>query len=606
MGRLSLRARRPADDDAAERVVIPRQTTVLRPVTSLRPLGVLRVQPFRTPLLDRRGWRALRLDPAGLVAGTLFALVATTPSLLPRSWLFQAYVSGISGAIGYGIGVLLAWLFRRTAAHPWLIARLRRHLPHRIRRAAWPVLLVAVPLGLLVQLVIASDWQRQVRELVGLPEETSAGWLRALPVVIAVAAAIIAFFRGLRLLVRLVARLLGRWRLPRRLAQVIGLLVVTALTLGLFDGVALSWVHNFADTVSRASNEKVPPNVHQPQQPERSGSPVSLSSWDSLGWYGQKFVTAGPTRAQMAAAAAIPADSVLPPIRVYVGLKGHDSAAERAALAVAELDRTHAWDRAVISLVTTTGNGWVDYHTPEALELMYGGDVATVATQYSFLPSWLAFLWDRDEAVADAHAVFAAVSARISALPAGHRPKLLVYGESLGATASESVFTGLADIRARADGVLWVGPPHANRIWSELVTRRDPGSPEVAPVYSGGLVVRFGSRPGDWQLPEDPWLHPRVGYLMHATDPVVWWSPQLLFSRPDWLTEPHGDGVSPAMSWYPVITFWQLTADLANALYVPDGYGHNYSHELLDAWAQIAPPAGWTTADTARAHAAMG
>jgi uncharacterized membrane protein len=59
------------------------------------------------------------------------------------------------------------------------------------------------------------------------------------------------------------------------------------------------------------------------------------------------------------------------------------------------------------------------------------------------------------------------------------------------------------------------------------------------------------------------------------------------------------------MSWYPVVTFWQMTADLANALYVPDGYGHNYSHEMLDAWARVAPPPGWTASDTARAHAAL-
>jgi uncharacterized membrane protein len=606
MGRLPVTVRPPTEDDAPERVLIPRQRALARPVAALRPLAVLRGLPRETSLLDRRGWRALRADPAGLVVGTLFALVATTPSLLPRSWIFQAYVSGISAATGYGIGVLVARAVRRTPATSRLTARLRRSLPHRIRRAAWPVLLVAIPVSLLVQLVVASDWQRQVRVLVGLPADTSAGWLRALPVIVAVAAAIIAVFRGLRLLARLVARLLGRWRLPRRLAQVVGLLVVTTLTLGLFDGVALSWAHNFADTVSQASNERVPPGVQQPQQSERSGSPASLSSWDSLGWYGQKFVTAGPSPAQMAAGAGIPAASVVPPIRVYVGLQGHDSAVERAALVVAELDRTHAWDRAVIDLVTTTGNGWVDYHTPEALELMYGGDVATVATQYSFLPSWLAYLWDRDRAIEDAHAVFAAVSARITGMPAGHRPKLLLYGESLGSTASESVFEGLADIRAKADGVLWVGPPNANQIWGGLVARRDPGSPANSPVYSGGLVVRFGSRPGDWQQPEAPWLEPRVGYLMHPTDPVVWWSPRLLFSRPDWLKEPHGDGVSPAMSWYPLITFWQLTADLANALYVPDGYGHNYSHELLDAWAQIAPPSGWTALDTARAHAALG
>ena len=38
-------------------------------------------------------------------------------------------------------------------------------------------------------------------------------------------------------------------------------------------------------------------------------------------------------------------------------------------------------------------------------------------------------------------------------------PRLVVYGESLGSQGSEAAFTTLADIRAQADGVLWVGPP---------------------------------------------------------------------------------------------------------------------------------------------------
>lgn len=629
MGRLPLRARRfstaragavvhgeapddrSADDDAPVRDTVPAPRRGgegpgrARPIPVLHPIAVLRAGHGVTPLLDRRGWRAFRLDATGLVVGTLFALVAMTPSLLPRSWIFQAYVSGISGAIGYGIGAALSGLFRLTPAYGWLTLRVRLFVPARVRRAVWPVLLAAVPVSLLVVLVFASDWQRQVRLLVGLPEETSAGWLRAMPVIILIAAVIITFFRGVRLLVRIITRLLRRWRLPLLVARAAGLFIVVALMLGLVDGVALRWAHNFADTVSAASNDK-PGGVHPPRQPERSGSPASLVSWDSLGYYGQKFVTVGPSRAQMAAAAGIPESQVVEPIRVYVGMKGHDTAAERAQVAVAELDRTHAWDRAVICLVTTTGNGWVDYHTPEALELMYGGNVATVATQYSFLPSWLAFLWDRDRAVADARALFDAVSARIQQLPAGHRPKLVVYGESLGAVGSEAVFSGLSDVRARTDGALWVGPPNSSDIWRSLVERRDPGTLEVSPVYDGGLVARFGSRPSDWSRPAGEWLQPRVAYLMHPTDPVVWWSPRLFYERPAWLVQPRGDGVSPAMTWYPVITFWQMTADLANALYVPDGYGHNYSHELLDAWAQVAPPPGWTAADTARAQAATG
>jgi len=95
-------------------------------------------------------------------------------------------------------------------------------------------------------------------------------------------------------------------------------------------------------------------------------------------------------------------------------------------------------------------------------------------------------------------------------------------------------------------------------------------------------------------------------YLMHASDPIVWWSPDLLFSRPDWLVEPRGEGVSPAMSWYPVVTFWQVTVDMANAQSPPDGYGHNYGSMMLEAWLLISAPEGWTDADTDRAREVVG
>ena len=56
------------------------------------------------------------------------------------------------------------------------------------------------------------------------------------------------------------------------------------------------------------------------------------------------------------------------------------------------------------------------------------------------------------------------------------------------------------------------------------------------------------------------------------------------------------------MRWYPVVTFWQVTADLGNAASPPMGYGHNYADQLLDAWVIVAPPPDWTDADTDRAR----
>jgi uncharacterized membrane protein len=91
-----------------------------------------------------------------------------------------------------------------------------------------------------------------------------------------------------------------------------------------------------------------------------------------------------------------------------------------------------------------------------------------------------------------------------------------------------------------------------------------------------------------------------VVYLQHPSDPVVWWSPRLILRRPDWLEEPQGPDVLPQMRWYPLVTFWQLTADLANAERVPPGHGHGYGALVADAWAAILPPDGWTEADTVR------
>ncbi len=87
-------------------------------------------------------------------------------------------------------------------------------------------------------------------------------------------------------------------------------------------------------------------------------------------------------------------------------------------------------------------------------------------------------------------------------------------------------------------------------------------------------------------------------YLQHASDPVVWWSPNLLLHAPDWLREPRGADVSPSMRWLPWVTFWQVSADLAFSTGVPDGHGHVYKAEYVDAWAAVAQPDGWTTQDT--------
>ena len=78
--------------------------------------------------------------------------------------------------------------------------------------------------------------------------------------------------------------------------------------------------------------------------------------------------------------------------------------------------------------------------------------------------------------VSSGRALVEAVVAWWRTLPQDHRPRLLLYGESLGVVAGEAAFGGLADLVGSVDGVLWVGPPRSSRIWDQLVARRDPGT----------------------------------------------------------------------------------------------------------------------------------
>jgi len=234
-----------------------------------------------------------------------------------------------------------------------------------------------------------------------------------------------------------------------------------------------------------------------------------------------------------------------------------------------------------------------------ALEYMYAGDTAVAAMQYSYLPSWLSFVVDNDRARESGSALFDAVYARWAERPAGHRPKLLVFGESLGAFGGDGAFADLDDVRRRTDGALWIGPPNGTALWRRAVDDREPGSTEALPVYRPD-VVRFGANAADLHSPGPPWNTPRVVYLQQSSDPIVWWSPAMVLRRPDWLRERAGRDVTAGMRWYPGVTFVQTTADLMVANDAPPGHGHRYGTAPVDAWAAIAAPSGWTEEHSAR------
>lgn len=499
-------------------------------------------------------------------------------------------IAGIAAAIGYGLGVLAASIWRAFADRE----------PRRPGRRAWQVYVVSFVVLFAAAFALGQYWQYEIRRLMGVTDYN---------IPLAVVSPIIAalFFglilmigRGLRGLYRWLAKLLDRW-IGQRAAKATGWIVIAGLVYLLVTGLLLNGLVSVMNSAFSVRNTMTAEGVHPPATSLHSGGPGSLVPWNTLGWQGRKFAGTGPDAAPSASdIAKLAGHPGMEPIRVYVGSASAGDAEAQASLAIRELERTGGFHRKNLLVVTTTGSGWVDPALVDSFEYLSSGDCATVAIQYSYLPSWISYLVDQSKAREAGRTLFDAVYGVWSALPTDRRPRLFVAGESLGSFGGESAFTGEYDLHNRTSGALFAGPPNFNTLFREFTDHRDPGSPEVQPVFQDGRIVRFASDPTTVIPPKGPpWEGGRILYMMHASDPIVWWSPRLIFSQPDWLSEPRGKDVLATMFWMPFVTFWQVTADLPFSTGVPAGHGHTYTAEYVDGWNAVMQPSGITPGELA-------
>ena len=537
--------------------------------------------PEPSPPTAATSRRRFRYTLPGAWVALAFACLAFTPSLLPRTALLQGVVCGISAAIGYGVGVAGAWTWRAFADRD----------PRPPRPGAWRAFAISAAVLLVVALVLGQWWQAQLRDLMGAPTPNLL-LLVLLPLVaVALFTGLVAVSRSLRGLYYWVAGRLRRWMGPRA-ATALGRVAVVVVTWLVVSGLLLNGLAALADRGFSVRNSTTAEGVEQPTSPLRSGGPGSLVSWESLGRQGQTITGTGPSAAEIA---AFTGSSAKAPIRAYAGTVSAEDVEQRAKLAVADLERAGGFDRGYLLVATTTGSGWLDSGATDSFEYLTGGDSAIVAMQYSYLPSWISYLVDQKKAREAGRELFDAVYDRWSKLPPAHRPRLFAFGLSLGSFGGETAFSGEHDLRNRTAGALFAGPPNFNTLYREFTDDRDPGSDEVEPVYKDGRTVRFTNDVAAGVAPASAdWDGPRVLYLQHPSDPIVWWSPRLIWDEPDWLGEPHGRDVLDAMIWIPLVTFWQVAADLPLATGVPDGHGHNYHREFVDGWATVLRTPGWT------------
>ncbi|USI91664.1 alpha/beta hydrolase [Rhodococcus pyridinivorans] len=527
-----------------------------------------------------------RFHPVGLAVALLFYCWSLSPSLLPRPWYLQGVATGISVITGYGIGVLLAWIVRKCG--------FETNWSATVKKVGWYLLALVAVVVVPTFLVLGSWWQDISRELVGMDPGSSWDYPGVLLVAVVVALLLLVIGRGLRRVAQWVTGLVVRV-LPAPLARIVSVVLVGLIVFWAVEGLLSVEIARIANGSAMAVDEGTADGVEQPQAPERSGSDASLEPWDSLGREGRTFVAGGPSPEEITAVTGEPA---MMPIRVYAGyrsldsLDGYTDYDEMEVLAshvVAELDRTGAFDREYLAVATTTGRGWVNQDVAAALEYLSDGNSAIAAMQYSFLASPLAFLADRVSPRNAGRALFEAVYARWSVLDPETRPKLLVFGESLGSYGGQSAFAGVQDMITRTDGALWVGTPNFTEQWRRITDSRDPGSREILPVIYGGQNVRFAATPDDLTDLDGlrDWESPRIVYWQHPSDPIVWWSSQLVRHRPDWLREERGADIDKGMTWIPFVTFWQVTLDMVFAAEVPGGHGHAYTTEAGFFWADI-------------------
>jgi uncharacterized membrane protein len=547
-------------------------------------------------------WSLVRLDIVGVLFAAVFFCLSLTPSLLPRDWLTAGIIGAINAAIGYGIGVLIGAIGRR------LVLSRRSWWPPRrdVRRVLQAAAIVVAISASVLTVLQAAAWQRDVAAVMGIDGPATAGYLRTLVVALPIAAMLIAAARVVKDAIKFLARgMIRRWNLNDEIAMFVGTAIVAVLIITLVNGVLVRGFLAGASAVFQPRNTATRPGVEQPLRSEKSGSPSSFAPWDTLGFQGRNFTGTGPSAEELTTLNNRPAKE---PIRIYAGLQSAGTIEERVAVLLSELQRTRAYERSLLVMIPTTGTGWVDPVAARSIESMYNGDTVLVAMQYSYLPSWISFLADQQKSIQAARAMVDAVHRRWLHWPPAQHPVLALYGESLGSLAGQGAFEFLPDIAEKnVTSVLWVGPPNASGLWKALTVRRDPGTPEVQPRYDNGRTVRFAQASGPEEIAAvavPAWDRPRVLFMQHASDPVVWWSTDLLFRRPDWLSEPPGFDRSPSMRWYPIVTFWQVSADMAgnitNSTTTPTGHGHNYGDSQLDGWVAVAAPEGWTVVDTDR------
>ena len=359
--------------------------------------------------------------------------------------------------------------------------------------------------------------------------------------------------------------------------------------LGAFAGLGWGAVSLVNRLLTKPGNAIEAAHSTPPTLAEVTGGPGSVIPWADQSRESARWLSMTLTAD---AIGAVMGESAKQPIRVYAPLDSARTAEERAALLLAEIDRTGALDRSVFALFSPTGSGYINYVACETMEYLTRGDCASAGIQYSVLPSALS-LGKVELATHQTRIVMNGIVSRLMAMPTDKRPKFYLFGESLGSQVSEEMFRGqglTGPTGIGLDGAVWIGTPAATAWRDELWgTRTVAETPQVGP---GSAYLPRGIH--DWlTLPAEERARVRFLLLQNGDDPIPKFGAPLLWHRPDWLgpSAERPPGAPRGTRWMPVTTFFMTFLDMQNALAPTPGVfdegGHDYRREVPQALREV-------------------
>ena len=231
----------------------------------------------------------------GVIAALAMYAVSVAPSLMARSWAWHAVASGVLVSCGYVVGVVIQNVGARVIAMTGLTIRASEPVEIGFR-----VCIAALFAIWWLYAVIQSYRRARVAaRLVNMPGETFGEYLLGTAGTVVIVWCLILIVGALNRVGRMLIGALGVY-MPRPAAIVVGVAILAAIVFFLTSNVILRGGIGFFRHHAEQMNMRTARGIYKPFVPERSASPASPVTWESVGGQGRVFLGRGPSRLDIA------------------------------------------------------------------------------------------------------------------------------------------------------------------------------------------------------------------------------------------------------------------------------------------------------------------